>query len=246
MPFWRRRPVSKWTNRVRIGFAIGLVVAPLCVSGAGQAETVQIDNQRGEKVKFCTYRSDDPSLVRPRQCWMIRPGGTIQWQRGEDDLAFDVRLFEPGAFELPICLKRDIHDSYKVEIAPRRTKACVKSFERQSVPAQQWQRLDRVLVNWSSDRFWYPATIVNVPKNGYRVRLDDGRVVQTKSRYISDLSITPGVRVEVNWKGQGRWYPGYVKFVQGDMVDVQFDDGFEENSALRRVRLDLAGIGVEE
>lgn len=123
---------------MRVSFAFSLIIATLCGSGAVRAETVQIDNQRGEKVKFCTYHSDDKSLVRPRQCWMLKPGRTLKWQRGEDVYAFDVRLFEPGAFELPICLKRNLRDSYRIEIAPRRAKACVISFERQSVPVQDW------------------------------------------------------------------------------------------------------------
>ncbi len=225
---------------MRVSFAFSLIIATLCGSGAVRAETVQIDNQRGEKVKFCTYHSDDKSLVRPRQCWMLKPGRTLKWQRGEDVSAFDVRLFEPGAFELPICLKRNLRDSYRIEIAPRRAKACVISFERQSVPVQDWQRLDRVLVNWSGDRFWYPATILDNEEQRYRVRLDDGRIVSLEARYIANLSIVPGARVEVDWKGQGRWYAGQVRSSANDMAEVQFDDGFEENSPLRRVRLERA------
>lgn len=127
-----------WANRLRIAFAISLIVAPLFVSGAALAETVEIDNQRGHKVKFCVYRSDDASLVRARQCWMIKPGRTIEWRRGEDDFAYDVRLFEPGAFELPICLKRNIRDSFKIEIVKSGTHACVKPFARQSMPVRSW------------------------------------------------------------------------------------------------------------
>lgn len=231
---------------MRVAFAISLIVASLCVPAAAHAEVVAIDNQRGEKVKLCTYRSDEESLIRPRQCWMLKPGAKIQWQRGEDDFAYDVRLFEPGVFELPICMRRNIHDSYKLEIVPRSTKACIKAFERQSLPVQQWQRLDRILVNWGADRFWYPATIMNRAGDGYRVRLDDGRVIRAESRYITDLSIAAGVRVEVNWKGQGRWYPGFVTDSDDDKVAVQFDDGFAEKSAISRVRLDLVTISPEQ
>lgn len=100
-------------------------------------------------------------------------------------------------------------------------------------------------MNWSGDRFWYPATIVNILKDRYRVRFDDGRVVSIEPRYISILSIAPGARVEVNWKGQGRWYPGYVQFTDGDAVNVRFDDGFDENSPLHRVRLDLTDSSAD-
>ncbi len=209
------------------------------LSAAAQAEMVTIANQRGEKVKFCTYRSDDKSLVRPRQCWMVRPGQTIQWRRGEDDYAYDVRLFEPGAFELPICMKRNIRDSYRVEIAPRATRACVTALDRQSVAVRPWQPFDRVLLNWSADRFWYPATIIRTGTNGYRLRLDDGRIAESPARYISPLVVAAGARVEVNWKRQGRWYPGYVTDADADSVTVAFDDGFRETSPLARVRTEL-------
>ncbi len=231
---------------MRIACAIGLIVASICASGAAQAERVVIDNQRGEKVKFCTYRSDDESLIRPRLCWMLRPGAEVQWQRGEDDFAYDVRLFEPGAFELPICIRRNIRDSYKIQVAPRSTKSCVQAFARQSVPVRQWKRNDRVLMNWSADRFWYPATIMNSLEHGYRVRLDNGRVVRSDPRYLTHLSIAAGARVEVNWKGQGRWYPGYVTDTESDTVTVRFDDGFTEKSALMRVRLELVAGSPEE
>lgn len=229
---------------MRFAFAFSLIAVSLFASGDARAETVEIDNQRGEKVKFCTYRSDDDSLVRPRKCWTIKPGRTLQWRRGMDKSAYDVRLFEPGAFELPICLRRNIRDSYKIEISPRKAKSCLKQFERQSVPVQQWQQRDRILVNWSSDRFWYPGTILSNMGDRYRVRFDDARIAEIDPRYITRLFIAPGARVEINWKGQGRWYPGYAMTSDEENIHVQFDDGFEESSPLHRLRLELAATSI--
>ncbi|MEO9912543.1 agenet domain-containing protein [Parasphingorhabdus sp.] len=219
---------------------IGLIIAMFFVASVANAETVEISNQRSDKVKVCTYRTDDKSLVRARKCWMMKPGRSAQWRRSEGEGAFDVRVFEAGAFELPICLKRNFSDSYRIEITRAEMKTCAISFVKQSVPVQSWNRLDRVLVNWGADRFWYPATVVNVSADSPRVRIDNGLLVQIEPRYIADLQIPPGARVEVNWKGQGRWYPGYVESFEGDMFNVQFDDGFKENSPLRRIRLDIA------
>lgn len=216
------------------------------VASDANAETVEISNQRNEKVKVCTYRTDDKSLVRARKCWMMKPGRSAQWRRGEGEGAFDVRVFEAGAFELPICLKRNISDSYRIEITRAEMKTCAKPFIKQSVPVQKWKRLDRVLVNWGADRFWYPATVVNISGDRPRVRIDDGRLGQMDPRYIADLVISPGVRVEVNWKGQGRWYPGYVESSEGDMFNVHFDDGFKESSPLHRMRLDIANAAMVE
>ena len=141
-----------WENDLRFALALGILIAALSGSPYARAETTTIENNRGEKVKLCTYRSDDKSLARPRKCWMMKPRRRIKWDRGDDDSAFDVRIFGPGVFELPICVKRNIRDSFKVEITTRKSKQCVTSFERISVPARQREPGARVLVNRSDDR----------------------------------------------------------------------------------------------
>ena len=159
------------------------------------------------------------------------------WNRGRSAGRFDVRLFEPGAFELPICLRRNIGDIYLLEIVPKNTGNCVVGSSRTAIPPQKWQRGDRVLVNRNDDDFWYPATILGPQGSMYRVRFATGRVGSEDARYIGDDIITAGSRIECSWKNFGRWLPGRVKSRDGDHVVIDYDDGLSERAALSYVRV---------
>lgn len=44
-----------------------------------------------------------------------------------------------------------------------------------------------------------------------------------------ESSLVSGARIEANYKGKGRWYPGVIKSVNADgSVDVDYDDGESE------------------
>ncbi|MEP2988359.1 MAG: tudor domain-containing protein [Parasphingorhabdus sp.] len=204
------------------------------------AETVIIKNNRGEKVKLCTYRSDDTSLIRSRKCWMLRKGQKINWNRGKESHAYDIRLFEPGAFELPICFRANISKSYLVKIAPRKTRSCITAAQRTTVPPQEWLAGALVLINRSGDNFWYPGTILQRIGDSYRVRFDDLRLETVKQDVIADLVLKGTRGLQVNWKRQGRWYPVNLKSVEDDQIRVIFEDGVEEYISLSLVRFDLA------
>jgi len=75
-------------------------------SGAGQAEN-GTDDISAVRSHFCTYRSDDPAWCASRKC-DDHAGGLSNGSGARMDLAFDVRLFEPGAFEAAHLSKRDI------------------------------------------------------------------------------------------------------------------------------------------
>jgi len=188
-------------------------------------------------VKLCTYRSDDKSVIRSRKCWMMKPQRRIKWNRGDDDSAFDVRLFEPGAFELPICMKRDIRDSLRVEISPRKSKKCVTPIVRVFVPVKQWKPGARVLVNRSDDKYWYPATILSLEGSNYRIQLANGRVVVEDAYHIAGDKIMPGKHIDVNWKRQGRWYRVQVKSRTDQKITVLFDNGDIYAPTLAEIRL---------
>lgn len=221
--------------------AIVFLSVALGWSNPSSAEKVVIENNRGEKVKICTYRSDDISLIRPRKCWMLNKGQKISWNRGKDAHAFDIRLFEPGLFELPICFRSNFSNSYRIEIVPRKTRSCVKAMKRTTVPPQEWTEGARVIVNRESDDFWYPGTIIGQSGSGYRVRFDDLRLETAQRRVIADLVLEGSVNLEVNWKRQGRWYPVRFKSQDEDNIRIIFEDGSEENTSLSLVRFNLAG-----
>ena len=226
---------------MRFVAAIVFLSVVLGWSNPSSAEKVVIENNRGEKVKLCTYRSDDISLIRPRKCWMLTKGQKISWNRGKETHAFDIRLFEPGVFELPICFRSNFNNSYRIEIVPRKTRSCVKAMQRTTVPPQEWTEGARVIVNREGDNFWYPGTILQEKEGGYRVRFDDLRLDTVERQIIADLVLEGATGLQVNWKRQGRWYPVRLKSIEKDQIRVIFEDGAEENTSLSLVRFNLSG-----
>lgn len=219
--------------------AIFCISALLGWSVPSTAETVVIKNSRGEKVKLCTYRTDDKSLIRPRKCWTFNKGQEINWDRGDDRFAYDIRLFGPGVFELPICFRSGIAGNYRIEITPRETKTCVETRQRTKVPPQTWTDGARILANREQDNFWYPGTILQKVGDRYRIRFDDIRLGVFEPNLIADLILTDAMKIEVNWKRQGRWYPvRFLSLEQGE-VQVMFEDGKRETAPTAQVRVDL-------
>ncbi|QJB69197.1 hypothetical protein [Parasphingorhabdus halotolerans] len=193
------------------GIAFFVMFSVLAIASTPiRAQITEIVNQRGTKVKVCAYRSDDKSLIRPRECWVLGKNQKVRWNRGEDRFDLDIRIFEPGAFELPICFKQEIPHSYRITVAPRETKACVVGYQRAAVPVKQRVQGEKILVNRAGDDFWYPATILGVTENGYRVLLANGFLVEASAEHLLDDDIVAESRVFVNWKKQGRWYRGSV------------------------------------
>lgn len=218
--------------------AAALIAAGFPISAVG-AETVTIKNSRSDKVKFCTYRSDDERLVRPRKCWMLKSGQSAKWPRGDELYRFDVRVFGPGIFELPICAHRNVETTTLVEISPNRSRSCITARKRVSVPEQKWVTGAAVLVNTGEDEYWYPAAILGAEPNGYRVQLMSGRPTVAAPKYIADDIIQPGLSIEVNWKNFGRWYPVEVLSRSNVDVVVKFDDGAEETVILAYTRVNF-------
>ncbi len=215
--------------------AVFLTVAG--TSTTATAKSVAIKNIRTDKVKICAYRSDDGSLVRSRKCWMLKGGQAVKWKRGEDRYRFDVRVFGPGVFELPLCMKRNIAETFYIRVTPPETGNCVTAFSRTTVPVQKWGYGAAVLVNRHGDNFWYPAEVLKPSATGYRLRFRDGRVAEARSRYISDDILRVGSSIEANWKNQGRWYSGRITKRDQSFVTIAYDDGGTEKTTLGSVRL---------
>jgi len=204
-----------------------------------KAESVLIENKRGEKVKLCAYRSDDRSVFRSRKCWMLKKSQKILWDRGGDNHDYDVRVFGPGIFELPICYQRRIAQNYRLEVARAGTGTCVTAKYKARVNVRDWHVGNRVLANGGFDNYWYPATILENLKDSYRVRFDNRKVEILSSNLIAKLELQPAISVETNWRKFGRWYP--VELIsQGDRnAMVAFPDGIKEEIPISLIRVEL-------
>jgi len=100
---------------------------------------------------------------------------------------------------------------------------------------------DRIFGNWRGGNAWYSGVIINVERNGYRVRYDDGdeKLISNKAfiqkdiaakKYIDIERIRKGDRVLGHWKKGGKWYAAEVVDVntKKGIIKLHFDDGDQE------------------
>ena len=100
---------------------------------------------------------------------------------------------------------------------------------------------DAVLGQWQ-DGYWYPAKVEKVEGERLSLKFEDGDAAVLNPKQIAPIDWGQGTRVECNWRGKGKYYPGVV--VQfGKVITVAYDDGDREETATRRCRSKTAKIG---
>jgi hypothetical protein len=96
---------------------------------------------------------------------------------------------------------------------------------------------DRVLACWY-DLFWYPGVILSVEGKRVHVAFDDGDQALVTPDQVEGLDIGVGDRVFCRWKGGPQFYPGEVVQKEGERIHVRYDDGDEEWTSVRMVRVE--------
>lgn len=94
----------------------------------------------------------------------------------------------------------------------------------------------RVLANWPADGLWYPGKVVAVVDADVKVSFDDGDVLVVRKSQVRSLDWTRGSRLQCNWKNQGKYYPGIVQSMQGEEIELLYDDGYRELMTVSRCR----------
>lgn len=96
---------------------------------------------------------------------------------------------------------------------------------------------DRVMVNWTGDNYWYPATIVTISGGKYYViYCDTDRETVTADR-IAPLDVQVGDVLECNWQNGGVYYEGKVTVKSGDMIHISYNDGDQEDTTIEYIRV---------
>jgi hypothetical protein len=96
---------------------------------------------------------------------------------------------------------------------------------------------DRVLACWF-DGFWYPGIILTVEGRRVHVLFDDNDQAFLTWDRIEPLAITVGDRVFCRWKGGPFYQPGEVMRQHGERIFVSYEDGREEWSSVRLIRVE--------
>lgn len=104
-------------------------------------------------------------------------------------------------------------------------------------------RGDRVLAWWPGEaEWWYAGTVVNADGGSVEVQFDDSLRADLAPDQVKPLSLGPGARVHVRWRGGESYYPGRITESRGGACFIQYDDGDTEwasTSAMRVNRNDL-------
>jgi hypothetical protein len=103
-----------------------------------------------------------------------------------------------------------------------------------------WQPGNRILATRLDDDFWYPGTVRHGDDRQQVVLFDDGEERSIPAAQIVPLAIDVGDRVFVRVPGGGSYTPGFVLRRDGEKINVQFDDGSDEQTSLGMVRVDPA------
>lgn len=95
---------------------------------------------------------------------------------------------------------------------------------------------DRVLAPWEA-MFLYAGTVDGLQGDEVHIRFDDGDCGWVQIRQIWPLEIKAGLRVFARWKMGYAFYPGEVVEVQGESVQIFYDDGDKEWTKVAALRI---------
>ena len=94
-----------------------------------------------------------------------------------------------------------------------------------------------VLVQFQGGVYYYPGVVARVQGNLVTTKYDDGDVYTRPANQVKPYNWHPGIRVECNFQGAGKWYPGRISGMQGDSgLSINYDDGDHENTVTGRCR----------
>jgi hypothetical protein len=104
------------------------------------------------------------------------------------------------------------------------------------VPRQSWSEGDRVF-GLLDDAYWYPAEIVSIDDDRIGLQLLFGGEALVTPELLTRLTVKAGTRVECRWKGEEHYYPGTISRINGDRVQIDYDDGATEATVIRLIRV---------
>jgi hypothetical protein len=101
-----------------------------------------------------------------------------------------------------------------------------------------WQAGSRVLATRLDDEFWYPGSIHQVENARCFVLFDDGSECWAADDQLLPLQIDVGDRIGVRLPGVDKYTLCRVLRRDGERINVQFDDGTDEQTSLGMIRVD--------
>jgi hypothetical protein len=99
-----------------------------------------------------------------------------------------------------------------------------------------WGVCDRVLACWF-DLDWYPGIVLTAEEDRVHVLFDNGSQAPILPERVRPFRVASGERVLCRWRGGPEYYLGEITEVRGEKIHVRYDDGDEEWTSVRLLRL---------
>ena len=93
---------------------------------------------------------------------------------------------------------------------------------------------DWALARYKGGPDYYPGIVQSVSGNSITIAYDDGDRETMAIALTRPYDWRIGTRVECNFKGAGRWYPGVIASLSGPDIGISYDDGDKERTKTRR------------
>jgi len=101
---------------------------------------------------------------------------------------------------------------------------------------EYWNEGDRTFAFWDEDEYFYPATIIKIEGDDIFIRFDTGEEEWTDSDYLEEFLVEVDDQVECKSIQDEMYYDVVVLDVDGDRVEVEYEDETTEWSTLSRLR----------
>ena len=99
-----------------------------------------------------------------------------------------------------------------------------------------WTEGNRAFAFWDEDEYFYPATIVTIEGDDIFIRFDTGEEEWTNADYLEEFIVEVDDEVECKSTQDNLYYDVTVLDVDGDRVEVEYEDETSEWSTLSRLR----------
>lgn len=95
---------------------------------------------------------------------------------------------------------------------------------------------DWVLGRYKGGDYWFPGVIQSVSDAKAVVVYDDGDRETLSLSNLRPYDWKVGMKVECNYKGAGKWYPGVIASLDAEKIGINYDDGDREQTKTGRCR----------
>jgi len=99
-----------------------------------------------------------------------------------------------------------------------------------------WTEGNRAFAFWDEDEYFYPATVVTIEEDDIFVRFDTGEEEWTNADYLEEFLVDVDDEVECRSAQDDLYYNILVLSVDGERVEVEYEDESTEWTTLSRLR----------